>query len=534
MADITIDDILHWQRGLIYRAPAGKPADSGIDANVSWAVTIRAAAPILPPLRGGEIVVAPPRLLEQVRESEMVDEATLLRALAGQPIAALMVDPGFSETPVAAPLLVSSGTFPHNAEATLNRLIIERRAELYRIGSDLSRALSTATVSGAGLDQLLDTVRDVIGRPLVLVEPHGAVVARSDDAPDDCPVEPEAVAAGLRAGGQPRLHDVTGRAWLLQPIRPGQEQAGRREMALLVGLAPDASTEPERLAATQSAATLELVLAQALRAGGAGREWSGREPLVAELLTGRLTSRVAAESRARLIGLDPAEPAWVALFTSPVDGLPHRARSALSDQRGRATAALGEHEFAALTTGEDRLDVTIGDLSAAVRRLRRSDPEARVIVSEPVASVALAEVALAQTRVLARLAAAGRLDGEVIRADELGRLGLFGLLLPVAAGTEAGLSDLRARLEGFATSVLGALEEQDRRRHSQLVATLDAWLRHGGALAPTADALGIHRNTLAYRLHRVSEVTGYELDDPQTRFTLQLALDLRTLLAAAG
>ena len=134
----------------------------------------------------------------------------------------------------------------------------------------------------------------------------------------------------------------------------------------------------------------------------------------------------------------------------------------------------------------------------------------------------------------ARLAAAGRLDGEVIRADELGRLGLFGLLLPVAAGTEAGLSDLRARLEGFATSVLGALEERDRRRHSQLVATLDAWLRHGGALAPTADALGIHRNTLAYRLHRVSEVTGYELDDPQTRFTLQLALDLRTLLAAAG
>ena len=95
------------------------------------------------------------RLLEQVRESEMMDSAALVRALTGQPIAALMVDPGFSDTQVAVPLLISSGTFPHNAESTLNRLIIERRAELYRIGSDLSRALSTATISGAALGQLL-------------------------------------------------------------------------------------------------------------------------------------------------------------------------------------------------------------------------------------------------------------------------------------------------------------------------------------------------------------------------------------------
>lgn len=533
MADITIDDILHWQRDLTYRGPAGKPAGAGVDAGVSWAVTIRAAAPILPPLRGGEIVVAPPRLLEQLRESEMVDTTRLLQALAGQPIAALMVDPSFSETPVAAPLLLSSGTFPHNAEATLNRLITERRAELYRIGADLSRSLSTATVTGAGLDQLLDTIRDVIGRPLLLVETHGAVVARSRDAPVACPLDPAAIEASTPADGQPRLRDTAGYDWLLQPIQPGREHGERRQLALLIGLAPDASTEQERLAATQSAATLELVLAQALRPGTAGREWSGREPLVAELLTGHLTSRAAAESRARLIGLDPHEPARVALFTSATAGLPHHARSALADQRGRATAALGDHEFAALMTDESRLALTLGDLTAAVRRLRRSDPEARVTISEAVPSVASAEVALAQARVLAQLASAGRLDGEVIRADDAAGLGIFGLLLPIVTGADATPASLGPRLERFATAVLGTLEEQDLRRHSQLVPTVDAWLRHGGALAPTADALGIHRNTLAYRLHRVAEVAGYDLDDPQTRVTLRLALDLRALLDAA-
>lgn len=534
MADITIDDILHWQRGLTYRAPAGKPMDAGIDANVSWAVTIRAAAPILPPLRGGEIVIAPPRLLEQVRESEMMDSAALVRALTGQPIAALMVDPGFSETQVAVPLLISSGTFPHNAESTLNRLIIERRAELYRIGSDLSRALSTATISGAGLGQLLDAVRGVIERPLLLVETHGAVVARSQDAPADCPVEPAAIAAGLRAGDQPRLIGAEGHGWLLQPIQPGAETGERRAMALLIGLAPDASSEPERLAASQIAATLEVVLAQALPADGGGREWSAREPLVAELLTGHLTSQAAAESRARMIGLDPTRPARVALFTSPTAGLSHRARSVLSDQRGRATAALGEHEFAALITDEDHLDITLVDLASAIRRIQRADPEARIVVSEPVASVASAEVALAETRILARLATAGLLGGELIRADDPSRLGVFGLLLPIVAGADTSPNDLRARLAGFATAILGPLEEHDRRRRSQLIPTVEAWLRHGGALAPTADALGIHRNTLAYRLQRVAELGAYDLDDPQTRFVLRLALDLRSLTVAAG
>jgi len=530
MADITIDDILHWQRGLTYRAPLGRATGDGIDSSVSWAVTIRAAAPILPPLRGGEIVVAPPRLLEQVRESEMVDSATLVRALAGQPIAALMVDPTFSEVAVDVPLLVSSSAFPQAAEATLNRLIIERRAELYRIGSDLSRALSTATVSGAGLDQLLDTVRDVINRPLMLIEANGAISARSDDAPDEAPLASDDLAAALRVGGQRRVLDAAGRSWLIQPLRPSRDD-GRREMALLVGLAPDTSTEPERLAATQSAATLELVLTRAIEAGGKGREWSGREPLVAELLTGRLTNRVAAESRARLIGLDPAEPLRVALFSSPSSGLPHRVRSALSDQRGRATAALGEHEFAVLSTNEARLGVLLSDLTVAIHRVQRGDADARVVISEPVVSVGQAETALAQARVLSRLTRDAGLAGEVVRADEPERLGLFGLLLPIAAGTETTAADLRVRLERFADAVIGPLEQQDDRRHSHLVETVDAWLAHAAMLAPTADALGIHRNTLAYRLQRVADVTGYDLDDAQIRYTLRLALDVRRLLA---
>ena len=82
-------------------------------------------------------------------------------------IAALMVDHAFAEdapADLAVPLLVTSGAFPSDAESVLNRLFTERRADLYGIGSNLSRALSAATMTGAGLDALLDAASAAAGR----------------------------------------------------------------------------------------------------------------------------------------------------------------------------------------------------------------------------------------------------------------------------------------------------------------------------------------------------------------------------------
>ncbi len=33
----------------------------------------------------------------------------------------------------------------------------------------------------------------------------------------------------------------------------------------------------------------------------------------------------------------------------------------------------------------------------------------------------------------------------------------------------------------------------------------------------------MHRNTLKYRLHRIREISGHDLSDPETCFNLQLA-----------
>ena len=55
-------------------------------------------------------------------------------------------------------------------------------------------------------------------------------------------------------------------------------------------------------------------------------------------------------------------------------------------------------------------------------------------------------------------------------------------------------------------------------------ATLSAWLGNLGAIAPTADQLGVHPQTVRYRIARLRELLGEQLDDPEARFELQLAL----------
>ncbi|MGH2513279.1 MAG: PucR family transcriptional regulator, partial [Candidatus Limnocylindrales bacterium] len=59
------------------------------------------------------------------------------------------------------------------------------------------------------------------------------------------------------------------------------------------------------------------------------------------------------------------------------------------------------------------------------------------------------------------------------------------------------------------------------RRMATLQAVLD-----GPGLADAAGRLGVHRNTLTYRLARLEQMTGWDLRDPELRLALLIALKL--------
>jgi DNA-binding PucR family transcriptional regulator len=87
-------------------------------------------------------------------------------------------------------------------------------------------------------------------------------------------------------------------------------------------------------------------------------------------------------------------------------------------------------------------------------------------------------------------------------------------------------------LEEFVQHWLGALLEYDTHRSSELVFTLDRYLAAGGNYADSATAVGTHRSTLKYRLHRIREISRHDLSDPDTLFNLQLATRAWSMLCA--
>ncbi len=106
--------------------------------------------------------------------------------------------------------------------------------------------------------------------------------------------------------------------------------------------------------------------------------------------------------------------------------------------------------------------------------------------------------------------------GQVVAVPELGLTGLL------AAVTDERLVDYTRRH-------LGPLAEHDAARHGSLVSTLRAYLETGEQQA-AAKRLRVHPNTLRYRLDRIREISGVDLEEPETRLNLAVALRVQALL----
>jgi purine catabolism regulator len=85
-------------------------------------------------------------------------------------------------------------------------------------------------------------------------------------------------------------------------------------------------------------------------------------------------------------------------------------------------------------------------------------------------------------------------------------------------------------LEQFVDETLGALIAYDKAHHSNLLHTLSAYFANGGNLSQTAEALFVHRNTLQYRMERINQISALDLNNPETKLAVHLALKAYRLL----
>jgi hypothetical protein len=229
------------------------------------------------------------------------------------------------------------------------------------------------------------------------------------------------------------------------------------------------------------------------------------------------------------------------------------ARDVLGIEAGRATVVVafdvGEQDAAAAVVAAQRLADLVAVYCESYRREATCAPDrGRVYALVPVETdadaepaVALASAVVDRARQALRLSAqagvgsaVAGLDGVASsrrEADEV--LDVLGAMpdRPVAAIDAVRAQVILHRLRAVAAQNpelsagrVALLAEQDAAKGTAWAQTLRAYFDAFGDMAAAAAMVNVHPNTFRYRLRRITEVWGLDLDDPDERLVAELQL----------
>jgi sugar diacid utilization regulator len=386
--------------------------------------------------------------------------------------------------------------------ATANAALAETVASLRR-NMDIHDRLTRVAVSGEGQAGIAKALHELTGMPVVIEDRYGNLSAWAGPGqPDPYPKESLAKREHL----------------LRRLVRDGKPVRDGERLAVLASPRTDvlgilALIDPEHRAGSADLVALEhgatvLSMELARLRGIADTELRLRRDLAHDLLAG--TDDKSALTRAEALDYDLRRPHRVVLIEGQgrawtPDALLHAVRRALRQARQTGLCEPWSGHVAVVTPGQaDWQQVCRAIVSDLGSQCRIGVGSPCTQPSELPRSLREASLALRLQKTL--------LHGS--GACEYPKLGIFRML--------AGISDL-TDVDAFVREWLGQLIDYDARRKAELVHTLTQYLEHGGNYDATAAELSVHKSTLKYRLQRIRELTGLELNDPDVHFNLQLA-----------
>jgi purine catabolism regulator len=547
---ITVEDVIK------VALPAGTTlvaGEAGLGREVTWASRIRSTPPAFGHLAGGELVLLPESVLSELDERLRLDEALARLAELGVAATAVLgtIDKAARETAEAAglPLLtLPKGSDIGALERDAARLISDRRREVQHRGQEVLRRLMELAIAGEPLGDIVRELAEISGRPVVLEGRDGRLLAyhpAGKAPPAREVIEPlilrdrpvvlrwlRSTAEASPADPPTALYELDN-AWsrLVAPV------IGRNGLLGSISLiAPRGRATPEDAQITaRGGAACAVVLAREQAAATVRREVELH--VLDEVLDGALRSEATLLQQARRLGHDllASHVAIVARIDSASGG-PVRAGGngerweGLEEAIGRIGVTRGgkvlwrirnngaEFVLPASNSREERhLAETLRD---DLRSLQRSNGDGAIslgvgTVREGIGGIRRSHAEARQALLLGR-----RMQGPG-HLTLFGELGVYRLIF--AAESLPELSDLYEQ-------TLGALLAYDRQNNAGLVNTLDAFFAANGSPKLAAERLGVHRNTVLYRLDRIREITGYDLNDAGIRMRLQLALHVHLAL----
>lgn len=528
---------------LQFALPLGSTLVTGSpDVTISWAVTLRAQPPAFPDIYGGELALVSMDILHSY--DSRITLAEVVESLAEVGVNSVAVMDSISQTTitVANDRQISLISLPGDSnlasiERAVNKLIVNQSAQLTQRAMEIQRQLTRLAAENRDLNSLLQIIARATAKPVVVHDDAGVLMAQ---------VYPNVTRRG--ASGRTLLQSLPYGAfqnWLNRDTPNSQSTIVHspigfttvlkveKRVAGYLSLVDSADTldEFDRLVLTYGADVCAIELAKSRAIASAVEQ--ARGDWIQMWLSGTPADDDLLATRAQQAGFDISTPYVVTVFRSiteagtslPLESLISLVRDDMT--RRQLEGAVGQYVdvIVALYPLEDKQQIT--RLRAMIEEVRAQlamrTPSGLVAsgISRPVDGLSSLREAYREAK--DAMSIANEL-GEKERTTYYGDLKLYQLLLALK---ERNLEHLRR----FYDESLRPLVEHDDRKHGDLVRTLTGFFEANGNLAKAAIDLDVHRNTLVYRLERISELTGLDLNDPDNRLILHLALKIQRVLA---
>ena len=422
------------------------------------------------------------------------------------------------------------------------RLIVDRGGYLAAKAVDLQRELTRIELDGGGMEMMAELLARFSEQPVLFVKNEGTPIAFAGleelteqhkrrvltSLPSHttlrswlaarfgtAPSESTELTGILPFDGKQRFREM-----VVSPVIVAERVEG---YCLLLrsksGISDEISTV-ERLAVLQGAGAAALAWSREQAIGAV--EEKMRAVFLDELLATEIADEEAWIQRGRSLGFDLAMPhtAWL-VQAEGIQDWPNALRQYLAARPEsillsvRAEAALLFWPCDNPKSGREFKTIA----NKLVEHFTSSFHKASLVVGigRPAASVREWLRSLEQARESWRMGS----SWQASPVTYFGDLGLYQLLTGLRGSGEA------AR---FFRKTVEPLIAHDEDHNAELVETLQAFFACHGNLSQTATSLHIHRNTLTYRLQRISGITRLDLNDADARFSLQLGLKLRPVM----
>ncbi len=531
---------------LQFALPLGTTLAAGSsETAINWAVTVRAQPPAFPDIYGGELALISMDVLKSYNSRMTLGE--VLQSLAQVGINAVASADEMSDTTIsiANDCHISLLALPEDCSLTkieraVNTLIVNHTAQLTQRAMEIQRQLTRLAAENRDLNSLLQIVARATAKPVVVHDDAGVLMAQV--YPN---VSRRTSAAG---GGRALLQSLPYGAFQNWLDRDAPEVEGsivtsplgyttvlKVEKRVAGYLSLVDKQEPlddfDRMVLTYGADVCAIELAKNRAIAFAVEQ--ARGDWVQMWLSGTPADDDLLSTRAQQAGFDPSTNYMVAVFRAATkSGTPLPLESLISLVRDdmvrrQINGAVGQYvdvivaiypiENASQTTRVRRLVEEVRD------QLTTRSPSGLVGagISRPVAGLSSLREAYREAKDAVSIA---NELGDIEDTTFYGDLKLFQLLLALK---ERNLDHMRR----FYQDTLGLLVEHDERKQGDLIRTLNGFFEANGNLAKAAQDLDVHRNTLVYRLERISELTEMNLDDADNRLILHLALKIQRVLA---